>query len=90
MIVGGKGPDTDRVPRRDLRLVQLVDLRLDFGDFSLEPGDLLGIVGLIFRAGQKLAQFLHARLGGLELFLLLLVQRPFPRKLGVAMLRWGG
>jgi hypothetical protein len=69
--------------------VQFVDLRLDLRDFSLETRDLLRIVGLIARTRQQLAQFLHPRLGGVELFLLFFVHGG-PRKLGVAMLEKGG
>ena len=67
-----------------------MNLGLHLGNFLLETGDLLRVVRLIARSGQQLAQFLHPRLGGVELLLLLLVHECPLKKLGVAMLKKGG
>jgi len=66
-----------------------VHLGLEFRNFPLQAGDFLRVVGLVARAGQELAQFLHPGLGGVELLLLLFVHGG-PRNVGVAMPEKGG
>jgi len=61
-----------QLPISALRL-ELVKLSFDGGDFGLQALDVAGLVGLLFRGGQELPQFLQLWLQNLDAFLRLLI-----------------